>query len=65
MEENGETVCNKVPLHVILTRLKEKTGEKYPYKIYLTYQNVPVWLQEELNKMAREHNNRIDFSIDR
>jgi len=65
MKENEETVCDKVPLPVIISKLKDIIRKKYSDKIRLKYQNVPVGIQDELDKMVREHNRQIDSGIDR
>ena len=65
MKENEETVCDKVPLPIIISKLEDIMREKYSDEIRLRYQNVPYWVQEDLDKMIREHNRQIDSTIDR
>lgn len=40
--------------------------QKYPYhKIWLSCQNIPAGIQEELETRVRKHNHRIDSDIER
>ena len=65
MEENGSPIHGKMQVEEMVGMLND-LKRKYPnQKIWLSYRNVPEWIQEKLEKMIREHNQRIDFDIDR
>lgn len=65
MEENGSSIHGKMQVEEVVDMLND-LRRKYPkQKIWLSYRNVPEWIQEKLEKMIREHNQRIDFDIDR
>ena len=65
MEGNGSPIHGKMQVEEMVGMLND-LKRKYPnQKIWLSYRNVPEWIQEKLEKMIREHNQRIDFDIDR
>lgn len=65
MEENGSPIHGKMQVEEVVDMLND-LKRKYPnQKIWLSYRNIPEWIQEKLEKMIREHNQRIDFDIDR
>ena len=65
MEENGSPIHGKMQVEEMVGMLND-LKRKYPnQKIWLSYRNVPEWIQEKLEKMIRGHNQRIDFDIDR
>ena len=65
MEENGSSIHGKMQVEEVVDMLND-LKRKYPNQnIWLSYRNVPEWIQEKLEKMIREHNQRIDFDIDR
>ena len=65
MSENGLPIRKSTAIEEIIEELKDRM-RKYPYhKIWLSYQGVPVGIQEELDKMVRKHNLDVDFGMDR
>ena len=65
LEENGSPIHGKMQVEEMVGILND-LKRKYPnQKIWLSYRNVPEWIQEKLEKMIREHNQRIEFDIDR
>lgn len=65
LEGDGSPIHGKMQVEEVVGMLND-LKRKYPdQKIWLNYRNVPEWIQEKLEKMIREHNQRIDFDIDR
>ena len=65
MREDGNPVLESISVKTIIEALRDRM-RKYPYhKIWLSYQGVPVGIQEELDKMVRKHNLDVDFGMDR
>ena len=65
LEEDGAPIYGKMQVEEMVGMLND-LKRKYPdQKIWLSYRNVPEWIQEKLEKMIREHNQRIEFDIDR
>lgn len=65
IHENDSIFHSSSSIEEIISEL-ENMMQKYPYhKIWLSCQNIPAGIQEELETRVRKHNHRIDSDIDR
>lgn len=65
MQEAGGWILQSASIGEVIEELRNSM-RKYPYhKIWLSYQGVPVGIQEELDIIVRKHNLDVDFGMDR